>query len=218
MCQALGVALTAGMLLSGRPALAGAGFGGIDLPSDLRIDWNNMVVGKKDLLCLALNDYWEARGEATRGRVAVAQVVLNRTRDPRYPDSICGVVTENRSSKSGLCQFSWYCDGRSDIPHERDAWRASVLLAKSLLTRNNAISDLTGGALWYHNRDVSPIWSGRLEFAARQGDHYFYREAEPRVLRINEGAPPQTFADWTEEQARQAEGSRDDQLARTEDR
>lgn len=173
-----------------------------------------MVVSKQDLLCLALNDYWEARGEATRGRVAVAQVVLNRTRDPRYPDTICGVVTENRSQKAGLCQFSWHCDGRKDTPYEKDAWRASVLLAKSLLMRNNAISDLTGGALWYHNRDVNPAWSGRLEFAVRQGDHYFYREPGPDVLRVQADALPQTFADWTEEQAL-TEGRDTDQLAET---
>ncbi len=207
----------AGMLAVGHTAQAGAGFAGAELPSDLRIDWTNMVVGKQDLMCLALNDYWEARGEAARGRVAVAQVVLNRTRDPRFPDSICGVVTENRSTKAGLCQFSWYCDGRADVPQDADAWRGSVLLAKSLLMRNNAISDLTDGALWYHNRDVNPVWNERLEFAVRQGDHYFYREARPRVLRVQDEALPQTFADWTEEQAIRARED-DNQLARTEDR
>jgi hypothetical protein len=208
------VALGVAVLTVGLPTSARAGFAGVDLPTGLRIDWANMVVSKQDLLCLALNDYWEARGEATRGRVAVAQVVLNRTRDPRYPDTICGVVTENRSQKAGLCQFSWYCDGREDTPYEKDAWRASVLLAKSLLMRNNAISDLTGGALWYHNRDVNPAWSGRLEFAVRQGDHYFYREPGPDVMRVRADAPPQTFADWTEEQAR-AEAGDGDQLADT---
>lgn len=202
------------LVLAAAPARALAP--GATIPSDIRIDWTNMVVSKEELICLALNDYWEARGESTRGRVAVAQVVLNRARDPRFPNSICGVITENRSSTPGLCQFSWNCDGREDTPHEKAAWRASVLLAKSLLMRNNAISDLTGGALWYHARHVNPVWSGRLEFATRVGDHYFYRESGPRVQEA--GAPPMTFADWTEEQARAAAEDEGDQLARTNER
>jgi hypothetical protein len=194
-----GVLMLAALVVTGGAAPARAEVPHAALPSDLHVDWTRMVVSRQELVCLALNDYWEARGQDTRGRVAVAQVVLNRARDPRFPNSICGVVTENRSQRAGLCQFSWWCDGRSDDPEEVAAWRQSVLLAKSLLTRNNAISDLTGGALWYHNRDVNPDWSGRLEFAVRVGDHYFYREAGPRVLQA--GAPPQTFADWTEERA-----------------
>jgi len=180
--------------LAPRPATAQVA--DVTIPPDLRIDWTEMVVSRQELLCLALNDYWEARGENIRGRVAVAQVVLNRARDPRFPSSICGVVTQNLSGKRRSCQFSWYCDGRSDRPAEADAWRRSVLLAKSLLTRNNAISDLTDGALWYHNRSVDPRWAGRLEFATRLGDHYFYRDSGPR--RELASQPPQTFADWTE--------------------
>ncbi|WP_299436102.1 cell wall hydrolase [uncultured Rhodospira sp.] len=211
----LAALLLAVLVLTG-PRTAWADVPSAALPSDLRVDWTRMVVSKQELLCLALNDYWEARGQDVRARVAVAQVVLNRARDPRYPDSICGVVTENRSARPRLCQFSWYCDGRSDTPTETEAWRQSVLLAKSLLTRNNAISDLTGGALWYHNRNVDPDWSGRLEFAARVGDHYFYRETGPRVLQA--GTPPQTFADWTDEQARSQSDQATDQLARSNDR
>lgn len=175
----------------------------VSVPPDLRIDWTGMVVSRQELLCLALNDYWEARGESTRGRVAVAQVVLNRARDPRFPSGICDVVSQNPSGKPLTCQFSWYCDGRSDRPTNAAAWRSSVLLAKSLLTRNNAISDLTHGALWYHNRTVDPGWAGRLAFATRVGDHYFYREIGPRLEQASQ--PPQTFADWTEART-QAEG------------
>jgi len=210
---ALGLALLSAVVTA---APARAMPAGASVPPDIRIDWSMMVVSRDELICLALNDYWEARGESTRGRVAVAQVVLNRARDPRFPNSICGVVTENRSHKPGLCQFSWNCDGRDDTPSETAAWRASILLAKSLLMRNNAISDLTDGALWYHNRAVDPGWSGRLEFATRVGDHYFYRESGPRVQEA--GAPPMTFADWTEEQARTRSDDDSDQLARTSDR
>jgi len=210
------VALTLGLTQGARQAEAD--MVQVSVPSDLRIDWTDMVVSRQEMLCLALNDYWEARGESTRGRVAVAQVVLNRARDPRFPNSICGVVTQNPSGKTGSCQFSWYCDGRSDHPTNAAAWRQSVLLAKSLLTRNNAISDLTHGALWYHNRDVDPGWAGRLAFATRVGDHYFYREIGPRLEEAKQ--PPQTFADWTEAQARaephdQTATREDNQVARS---
>ncbi|MGB1026436.1 MAG: cell wall hydrolase, partial [Rhodospirillaceae bacterium] len=111
------------------------------MPQDIRVGSASLVVSKRQMLCLALNDYWEARSESLQGRVAVAQVVLNRAQDPRFPGTICDVVTENRSKKPGLCQFSWYCDGRDDVPHEKGAWRSSVLLAISLLRPDNAIGD-----------------------------------------------------------------------------
>nr|WP_184044390.1 cell wall hydrolase [Roseospira visakhapatnamensis] len=209
--------LVLAVLATGAARPAHADMVRVSVPGDLRIDWTNMVVSRDELLCLALNDYWEARGESTRGRVAVAQVVLNRARDPRFPGSICDVVSQNRSGKPRSCQFSWYCDGRSDRPTNATAWRSSVLLAKSLLTRNNAISDLTGGALWYHNRTVNPGWAGRLAFATRVGDHYFYRETGPRLEQARQ--PPQTFADWTEAQQAETAGPttarEDGQVART---
>gem|GEM_PF-812090 len=198
LAMAACIGLAVGATVDAQPAKAD--MVRVSVPQDLRIDWTGMVVSRQELLCLALNDYWEARGESTRGRVAVAQVVLNRARDPRFPSGICDVVSQNPSGKPRTCQFSWYCDGRSDLPTNAAAWRSSVLLAKSLLTRNNAISDLTHGALWYHNRTVDPGWAGRLAFATRVGDHYFYREIGPRLEQASQ--PPQTFADWTEAQTR----------------
>src|SRR5689334_22190240 len=86
-----------------------------DVPADMKIDWGSLVVSKDELMCLALNDYWEARSEVTAGRIAVARVVLNRAMDPRFPSNVCDVIKQNKvpGSKTG-CQFSWYCDEKEN--------------------------------------------------------------------------------------------------------
>ncbi|WP_413205708.1 cell wall hydrolase [Rhodospirillum sp. A1_3_36] len=164
--------LTALAMLIASATVAGA----IELPKDIRVGAGTLTVSKQDMLCLALNDYWEARGETLRGRVAVAQVVMNRARDPRFPGTICDVVQENRTRGKKGCQFSWYCDGKADKPVEKDAWRSSILLAMSVLRRDNTINDPTDGALWYHNTSVTPGWARRLEKTARIGTHIFYTD------------------------------------------
>ncbi len=187
----------------------------LELPRDLRIGPGTLVVSKQEMMCLALNDYWEARSESLPGRVAVAQVVLNRAKDPRFPNTICDVVQENRSGQRHKCQFSWYCDGLSDTPYEKDAWRSSVLLAVSLLRRDNAINDPTEGALWYHNSSVRPSWARKLESTVTIGTHHFYtdettptpsatavadtRAASKKPTATTSTMPttvPSTFADW----------------------
>src|SRR6056300_189428 len=77
--------------------------------------------------CLALNIYFEARNQSFDGKVSVSHVVLNRVKDNRYPNTICGVIYQSYKTSSGFpirykCQFSWYCDGKSDVPKENDAW------------------------------------------------------------------------------------------------
>ena len=80
------------------------------------------------IMCLALNIYFEARNQPIEGQLAVAQVVINRVLDDRYPDHACDVITQGPTyPDSNLpirhkCQFSWYCDGRSDRPTDFDAW------------------------------------------------------------------------------------------------
>ena len=160
-----------------------------DIPVDMNIDLDGLVVSKSEFVCLALNDYWESRGEPLAGRMAVAQVVLNRAMDPRYPTNICDVVKQDHSRGGRACQFSWWCDGKSDIPHEKDAWRRSVRLASAVLTRDNNIQDNTDGALWYHATTVNPKWAGDLVKATRIGDHIFYREAD-RVEELQASLSP----------------------------
>lgn len=126
----------------------------------------------EDVHCLAQNIYFEARSEPLEGKLAVAHVVLNRAADHRFPDEVCDVVKQGGESRRHRCQFSWWCDGRSDHPHEEEAWLESVVLA--ILVRTRQIEDPTGGALWYHATYVRPSWAMRLHPVALIGTHVFY--------------------------------------------
>jgi len=119
--------------------------------------------------CVALAMYWEARGEGHRGMLAVGSVVLNRVEDNRFPDSVCGVVYQG--GEIPPCQFSWWCDGKSDRPTHRALWASSLSLADELLTARP--SDPTDGALFFHNTSIRSPW--RRERTTRIGNHVFYR-------------------------------------------
>ncbi len=119
--------------------------------------------------CLALAMYWEARGEGHRGMLAVGSVVLNRVEDDRFPDTVCDVVYQG--GETPPCQFSWWCDGKSDRPTHRASWEESRILADSLLTARP--HDPTNGALFFHAKSVRPSW--RREQTAQIGNHVFYR-------------------------------------------
>lgn len=125
-----------------------------------------------ELECLALNIYHEARGEPEAGQVAVAQVVLNRVVDRRFPGTICAVVKQGARPKRRDCQFSWWCDGRSDRPADLGAWHAAKSLAGDVVAGRHP--DPTGGALWYHADDVAPEWRKTFAPAAEIGRHRFY--------------------------------------------
>lgn len=129
-------------------------------------------IGEVGQECLALNIYHEARGESREGRVAVAQVVLNRVRDRRFPNDICTVVKQGPLPPRRDCHFSWWCDGRSDRPADLQAWAESKAIAEDVLAGRDG--DPTGGALWYHAETVSPKWRTALVPAAKIGRHEFY--------------------------------------------
>jgi N-acetylmuramoyl-L-alanine amidase len=119
--------------------------------------------------CVALAMYWEARGEGHQGMLAVGSVVINRVEDDRFPNSVCGVVYQG--GETPPCQFSWWCDGRSDRPTQESLWTASLILADELLTARP--NDPTHGALFFHNTSTRPPW--RRERTTRIGNHVFYR-------------------------------------------
>lgn len=128
--------------------------------------------GEAERRCLALNVYHEARGEPPSGQLAVAHVVLNRVADEQFPDSICEVVHQGGETLRGGCHFSWWCDGRSDEPADRRAWRRSRAVAEQALSGRSV--DPTGGALYYHATWVSPYWAAELQRGATIGRHVFY--------------------------------------------
>jgi len=131
------------------------------------------LVDDGELECLALNIYFEARSEPSEGQLAVAYTTLNRVADGKFPDSVCAVVQQGGEAKLHRCQFSWWCDGKSDKVSEMHAWQRSLLVAERAL--RNRFSDPTGGALFYHSTDVRPNWSQHFKLLARIGKHLFYR-------------------------------------------
>ena len=122
---------------------------------------------QKQIDCLAANIYHEAGNEPHDGKVAVALVTLNRTQDPRFPKDICSVVKQKVNS---TCQFSWFCDGKSDKVRDRKAIDVAKKVAMaSLLGRPN----YTGGATFYHADYVSPQWKN-VKKTKKIQDHIFY--------------------------------------------
>lgn len=129
--------------------------------------------------CLALNIYHEARGSNLADQAAVANVVMNRTKDRRYPNTICGVVQQGKRDAKGIplknqCQFSWYCDGKSDTPVNIDSWVSAQMIAWDMI-ENGKFRGLTEGATHYHANYVSPKWAKDLTLVGRIGEHIFYR-------------------------------------------
>lgn len=135
--------------------------------------------------CLAAAIYFEARSEVLRGRVAVAQVILNRVKSKAYPDTICDVVYQNAHRKH-KCQFSFACDGKPDNPANASAWASAVSLANQILYEPKNAGERKGNTplqllpasmhrvTHYHANYVSPSWGKVLEFAGNVGVHRFY--------------------------------------------
>ncbi len=118
---------------------------------------------------MALTLYWEARGEGRKGMTAVGWTVLNRVKHREFPSTVCGVAYQG--GETPPCQFSWWCDGRSDHPGERESWRTALTLAGELLSRPP--SDPTHGALFYHSTAIKAPW--KRNRTAKIGSHIFYR-------------------------------------------
>jgi len=130
------------------------------------------------LMCLALNVYFEARSENMASQVAVSLVVMNRVEDHRFPDTVCGVVKQGLKYKNdkvvlGKCQFSWYCDGKSDKPTNKKAWFQAKEIASIVL--DGGVFDFTEGATHYHAYYVYPSWRKTKTKVARIDSHIFYR-------------------------------------------
>lgn len=135
----------------------------------------------KGVYCLAQNIYHEARGEPMEGKLAVGHVVMNRMADKRFPKLACSVVKQGGDRHLYRCQFTWWCDGRSDRARNRTAWEESVVIA--YLIRAGLTRDPTGGALWYHTTSVHPAWSRHLKPDVTIGRHVFYTSLGTRPVR-----------------------------------
>lgn len=124
---------------------------------------------KRQIQCLAENAYFEAGNQSTKGKIAVTNVVMNRVKDSRFPDSPCAVVNQKRG---GVCQFSWVCEGKKKI-HDWAVYSRARKVAEDVYLKN--IGDVTRGAKFYHADYVSPSWGRVFKRTTVIGDHIFYR-------------------------------------------
>ena len=159
--------------------------------SPLRITTNGKttvvnLVNSEELECMSKNIYFEAALESTAGKLAVAQVTMNRVNSKQYPNTVCKVVYQGRHYKSGLpvkdrCQFSWYCDGKLDVPHIGAMWRESSEIAVYVLATPDLI-DITDGATHYHADYISsPKWADPRRKTVEIDTHIFYNKARKSV-------------------------------------
>ena len=152
------------------------------------------VVDINQMHCLATNIYHEARGESFAGKVAVANVTHNRVNSIKYPDTYCGVVYQaqmyvnwrgNEVPARHKCQFSWYCDGKSDdivlktadgkiIKSHMLAWEESLQIATQMIQGN--LPDITDGATHYYNHNIAqPYWAGYYVQVVQIDNHTFHK-------------------------------------------
>jgi len=135
-----------------------------------------------DRFCLAQNIYFEAGNQPEAGKVAVANVTMNRVDHTSYPDTICDVVYQAKLYKNWknefvpvrhMCQFSWFCDGKSDVPTDSATWMDSLRIASHALQLR--YFDVTSGATHYHNDCVYPYWAKHLNITVTIDNHTFYK-------------------------------------------
>ena len=147
--------------------------------------------------CLTEAIYFEARGEAVRGQMAVAQVILNRVFSGKYPNTVCGVVYQN-AHRHLACQFTFACDGRPDVVREPDMWERAKTIATEMLDGKLWLPEV-GKATHYHAYWVRPGWVREMTKMHKLGVHTFYR---PRKWGDGEDAPEWGDPESTQESAR----------------
>ena len=152
------------------------------------LEFNSVKYTPADAECLAKNIYFEAGVESTAGKLAVANVTINRAANKNYPNTICEVVQEGihyyNATKDEYfpvrdrCQFSWYCDGLLDEPREGRTWESAQKLAERVLVNHydKALIDITDGATHYHANwmEKYPKWSKQKKVMASIDRHIFY--------------------------------------------
>ena len=162
----------------------------LDIPSRHR-DYNKspdlVLTDPQELECMSMNIYFEAAMESTAGKLAVAQVTMNRVRSSWYPNTVCSVVKQGRHYESGFpvrdrCQFSWYCDGKHDTPSMGKMWGESQKVAIYVL-ENAKLLDITDGATHYHADYIeNPRWAIARHKTMQIDTHIFYNKHKKRHL------------------------------------
>ena len=132
-------------------------------------------IQNSEIQCLTRNIYFEAATEDRYGKIAVAMATLNRVRHPKFPNTICDVIYQGPriKHKKYACQFSWFCDGKSDQMRDREIHQESRKIATLVLLFPN--HDITEGATHYHANYVQTFWKRKLTLTRKFGKHIFYR-------------------------------------------
>jgi spore germination cell wall hydrolase CwlJ-like protein len=140
---------------------------------DIDPDYMTAAEVEKSLDCLAMNVYREAGHESFEGKVAVAQVTLNRVNSNKFPRDVCAVVYQkSRFTERVICQFSWYCDSKHrNRPVDDEAYEESYRVAKMVFLEDFRLESIKD-ALYYHADYVNPNW--KLKRIAKIGTHIFY--------------------------------------------
>lgn len=149
-------------------ALTAWTIGGFGAPALAQSDESVEVAHRR---CLALAMYFEARSEGVEGMRAVGSVVLNRVESDEFPSSPCAVV--HQGGETPPCQFSWWCDGRSDAPKDEELWQEALELASRMLKRRGA--DPTDGALFFHSSAIAVPWRVERQRTVQILGHVYYR-------------------------------------------
>ena len=147
-----------------------------------------------EFYCLAVNAYHEARGESFDEKIATSQVVINRAFSVRYPDTICEVITQGPIRESwktkkdptleaherkyypvrNRCQFSWYCDGRSDSINNLDGWEDSVIAAY-IVYMGFGEDRVDGATHYYAHKKANPSWAKNMVVTAKMDGHTYLK-------------------------------------------
>lgn len=124
--------------------------------------------------CLSKAIYYESSTQSRKGKEAVAKVILNRLNSEKFPNSICGIVKEER--KKNKCQFTPFCDKNKTKPKGKN-WNESKVVANNALSGNLKLVPKTlNNALYFHSDEIKPNWSKKMILVARIDDHLFYSE------------------------------------------
>jgi len=129
---------------------------------------------ERQLGCLAKNIYYEAGSEPFEGKIAVAQVTMNRVNSSQFPGDVCKVIYQkNMFYQKIVCQFSWVCDREVSFrPTNRANYNESMIAAQKVLLEDYRLPSLKN-ALFYHADYINPGW--KKEQVAKIGHHIFYK-------------------------------------------
>jgi Cell Wall Hydrolase len=142
---------------------------------------------ERERRCLSTAIYFEARGEPTRGQIAVGQVILNRVRSPQFPETICGVVYQGQLAPG--CQFSFACDGKTDNPKPGAQWDLAQNLSRKITSGQVWLPEV-GYSTFYHADYVRPGWASAMNKIDSIGRHIFYKKRNEKPYVVEASTTP----------------------------